>query len=116
MKHSSSLMTVFLMVFVMTFVSACATGGKTVFSDEGDHRINVLTSTQDSKPLSTLVRAALRKNGQTAASLIRVSQDSDDTVKLTGNVQDDATIHEAERVAYQVSGVRFVVNNLAVRN
>lgn len=104
------------MVLTVPLLAGCATGGRTVITDEGDHQVNVLTATQDSKPLSVQVRAALRKNGQTANSLIRVSQDSDDTVKLTGYVSDSAIIHEAERVAYQIDGIRFVVNNLAIRN
>lgn len=84
------------------------------FTESDDHQVNVLTSVEDTKPLSLRVREALRNNGQTAVSNIRVSQDSDDTVKLSGFVSNDAVKYEAERVAYQVAGVRFVVNNLDV--
>lgn len=106
----------------MALLAGCAANGPFVITDgedpvaEKEHRVNVLTATSDSKPLSSKVREALRNNGQTVTARIRVSQDSEDTVKLTGAVNDAGVVHEAERVAYGVAGVRFVVNNLYIRN
>lgn len=96
---------------ISVLITGCASGG---FNDQSDHKVNVLTATQDTKPLSLRVRTGLRNNGQTATAGIRVSQDSEDTVKLTGAVFNDAIRAEAERVAYGVDGVRFVVNNLTI--
>ncbi len=115
LKHSKIRATVMLFGAATALLAGCSTDGKTLFGEDSDHKVNVFTASQDSKPLSVSVRAALRNNGQTAVSRIRVSQDSEDTVKLTGNVDNDAVRHEAERVAYQVEGVRFVVNNLNIR-
>ncbi|MFK7857544.1 MAG: BON domain-containing protein [Granulosicoccus sp.] len=115
MKYLIQRTSLVLMACAMTLVVGCAANGPTIITDT-DHKVNVLTATEDSKFLSVQVRQALRNNGQTAVSRIRVSQDSEDTVKLTGYVNDDAIRHEAERVAYQVDGVRFVVNNLSIRN
>lgn|GEM_PF-2049970 len=100
---------------MFALLAGCNVNGQRGFGDQGDHQVNVLTSTEDAKPLSQLVREALRNNGQTAISRIRVSQDSRDTVKLTGNVSDSAIKYEAERVAASVDGVRFVVNNLNIQ-
>lgn len=104
-----------VMLATSLLLTACETGGGFVLSDESDHSVNVLTATEDSKPLSRLVREALGGDSQTVNASIRVSQDSEDTVKLTGFVQDNQVRYQAERVASQVEGVRFVVNNLVVR-
>lgn len=114
MKQSRTWLSIVLASAATVLLAGCATNGGGVFEEGGDHKVNVFTASQDSKPLSVLVREALRSNGQTVIARIRVSQDSEDTVKLTGNVNDDATRQEAERVAYQVEGVRFVVNNLNI--
>jgi len=122
LRQSLQVASILALVFLMSLLSGCAASGPTVITDEGgllvdkEHKVNVLTATSDSKPLSVQVRAALRNNGQTVTSRIRVSQDSEDTVKLTGAVNNSAVRYEAERVAYGVSGVRFVVNNLTIRD
>lgn len=72
------------------------------------------TTVDDSAELSIRVKQALKSSPQTAVSNIMVTVVSEDSVKLSGYVTDDATIHEAERVAGKVPGVRFVVNSLAV--
>ncbi len=96
----------------ITLVSCAANGGPVIYSD--DHQVNILRNTSDAKPLSNQVRASLKSNARTRTSLIYVSQGSSDTVTLSGQVNDQATIFEAERIAYTVQGVRFVVNNLLV--
>ncbi|MFK7994077.1 MAG: BON domain-containing protein [Granulosicoccus sp.] len=115
MKNSIQRVSVLIMACAMVFLAGCGASGPTIITDT-DHKVNVLTSLSDTKPLSVLVRRALKKNGQTVVSTIKVSQDSEDTVKLSGFVNDDAVRQEAERVAYSVDGVRFVVNNLNLRN
>lgn len=97
-------------------VAGCAWDGGPIFTGEGaDHEFKMGGALEDSAPLSLQVKQALRKNPQTAVSLIQVSSEGDDSVKLAGYVNDDATMAEAERVAYQVPGIRFVVNALQVR-
>lgn len=76
---------------------------------------DILTTVDDSAELSLKVKHALRTSPQTSLLRINVAQVSEDTVKLSGFVNDDATRHEAERVASQVPGVRFVVNTLNIR-
>lgn len=78
---------------------------------EGD----IGTVVDDTAALSVKVKKALRNSPQTSNVNIRVTTVSDDTVKLSGFVTNDAVLYEAERVANGVSGVRFVVNSLVVR-
>lgn len=82
-------------------------GGPLITEDIG-------TTVDDSLELSVKVKLALRRAPQTAVSNIMVTTVSDDSVKLSGFVTDEATVHEAERIASQVPGVRFVVNSLGV--
>ena len=91
----------------------CATeNGPVVFSD--DHQVNTFAPIENSAPLSNQVRAALKASARTRYQQISVGQDNEDTVKLSGTVNDSALTFEAERIAYTVTGVRFVVNNLIV--
>lgn len=68
----------------------------------------------DTTDLSVRVKQALKRTPQTSFSRILVTKVGDDTVKLSGFVQNDATSYEAERVAGQVAGVRHVFNSLVV--
>lgn len=104
-----------VMLATSLLLTACGSGGGFVLSDETDHGVNVLTAKENSKPLSRLVREAQGGDLQTVAASIRVSQDSDDTVKQTGFVQNNQVRFQAERIASLVEGVRFIVNNLVVR-
>jgi hypothetical protein len=94
-------------------VSGCQFDGQPVFKDD-DHSFNFGGSTNDSAPLSERVRQALRNNPETAIVRVQVSQISEDSVKLSGFVDNDAISHQLERVAGQVEGVRFVVNSLFI--
>ena len=76
---------------------------------------NIGTVVDDTAELSVKVKRALRSAPQTSNVNIRVTTVSEDSVKLSGFVSNTATADEAERVAGQVSGVRFVVNSLVVR-
>lgn len=111
-----SLNVVVLVVMPVSMLAGCGFDGGPVFDgSSSDHQIRLGGATEDAAPLSLKVRTALRKNAQTSLSRIQVSGVSDDSVKLTGYVNDDAIRQEAERVAGNVPGVRFVVNNLDVR-
>lgn len=97
-----------LMVGCALVLGGCGfDGGPLITQDIG-------TTVEDSAELSIRVKQALKRAPQTAVNSIMVTTVSEDSVKLSGYVTDDATIHEAERVAGQVPGVRFVVNSLAV--
>ena len=99
---------------VLLFNAGCATdGGPSVLSDNG---ITFGGSLEDSEPLTVQVRQRLKNNGQTALAFINVSSPGDDTVRLAGTVQTDAVRQVAERLAYEVDGVRYVVNTLEVSN
>lgn len=100
---------------LVAVLSGCGFDGGPVFSDDMDHKINVGGSVEDALPLSIQVKQALRKNPQTTLSQIQVSTVSEDSVKLSGSVDNDAIRQEAERAAGQVPGVRFVVNALNIR-
>ncbi len=115
LKHLNNPASVMVVAAVSVFLVGCTINGQSVEDSLGDHQVNVFTASQDSKPLSQQVRQKLRKNPQTAVTNIRVSQDSEDTVKLSGFVNNDAIRQDAERIAYQIEGVRFVVNNLSVQ-
>jgi len=96
------------MVACALVLGSCGFDGRPLITE------NIGTTVDDSAELSLRVKQALKRAPQTAVSNIMVTKVSDDSVKLSGYVTDDATAHEAERVAGQVSGVRFVVNSLAV--
>ncbi len=100
---------------LVAVLSGCGFDGGPVFSENFDHKVNMGGDVADSLPLSVRVKQALRANPQTTLSQIHVSSVSDDSVKLAGNVDNDAIRQEAERVAGQVEGVRFVVNSLNIR-
>ena len=99
-----------LVLSAAIFVSGCQTASQPLFDDD----FLVLPGEQTTN-LSLVVMRALKNNGQTATSNIRVTSLSDDSVKLSGFVSNSAELYEAERVAYDVSGVRYVVNGLVVR-
>lgn len=100
---------------LVAVLSGCGFDGGPVFNENFDHKVNMGGDVADSLPLSVRVKQALRANPQTTLSQIHVSSVSDDSVKLAGNVDNDAIRQEAERVAGQVEGVRFVVNSLNIR-
>lgn len=108
-------MKISILVPVVVLLSGCGFDGGPVFKEGSDHKINVGGDLEDALPLSVQVKQALRKNPQTALTQIQVSSASEDTVKLSGSVDNDAIRQEAERVAGQVPGVRFVVNALNIR-
>ena len=95
-------------------LSSCQLNGEPVFKDT-EHSFNVGGPVNDDAPLSDRVREALRNSPETAILRIQVSQLSEDSVKLSGYVDNDATMHEAERIAGGVDGVRFVVNAINIR-
>ena len=96
-------------------LSGCAWDGGPVIQSDGDHQINLGGPLTDSKPLAAQVRQKLRNNGQTALARIQVSSPESDTVRLAGYVSNDGIRQEAERLAYEVDGVRFVLNTLDIR-
>ncbi|MFK7854434.1 MAG: BON domain-containing protein [Granulosicoccus sp.] len=95
-------------------VAGCSFDGEPIFKDGEGPSIDVLGKVEDSAPLTVRVKKALRNNAQTSLARIQISSPSDDTIKLSGFVDNDATRYEAERVAGNVSGVRHVVNNIDV--
>lgn len=101
---------------VVLGVSGCAFDGKPIFKDGESADVKIFEPINDSAPITLKVKRALRNNAQTAQERIQVSSPSDDTVKLSGFVSNDAAKYEAERVAGNVSGVRFVQNNLDVNS
>lgn len=90
-------------------LSGCQNAGGPVITED------LFTVVDDSSDLSVKVKRALRSSPQTAVNNIMVTKVGDDTVKLSGYVINDATSHEAERVAGQVEGVRHVFNSLVVQ-
>jgi len=103
---------VLIVVFVSLFISACQVNGQDVFN-EGF--LESISGDETETELTTRVRQALKNNGQTAILRISVSLLSEGSIKLSGSVPDSATAYEAERVAYGVSGVRIVANDLYIR-
>lgn len=101
-------------VLIATVVAAALAGG---CGFDGSPLIteNIGTTVDDELPLSMEVKKLLRRSGQTAIESIQVTTLEDDVVKLSGYVSDDATSMEAERLAGTIPGVRFVINNLAIR-
>ncbi|MFK7890401.1 MAG: BON domain-containing protein [Granulosicoccus sp.] len=91
-------------------VGGCGFDGRPLITQD------IGTSVEDGQDLSVSVKNALLRSPQTAVDgrNINVSTNGD-TVRLAGYVSDDATSAEAERVAGNVPGVRFVVNTLNVR-
>lgn len=95
-------------------IAGCSFDGEPIFKDGEGPNIGVLGKVEDSEPLTLRVKKALRNNGQTAQARIQISSPNEDTVQLSGFVSNDAVRYEAERVASNVTGVRFVVNNIAI--
>ena len=90
-------------------VGGCGFDGQPVITDD------FITVVNDDAELSLKVKSALRDAPQTAALNIDVTTLSEDTVRLSGFVSNDATIYEAERIANRVPGIRLVVNTLVAR-
>ncbi len=95
-------------------VAGCQGAGQPLFKHK-DEQLNVGGPLQDSKALSVQVRAALRASPKTMLLRISVSTLSEDSVRLSGYVDNKRILHEAERIASQVDGVRFVFNALNIR-
>ncbi len=93
-------------------VGGCQVNGQPIFNEAFLESVN---GSEQPTELTQSVRQALKRNGQTAILSIRVTLLSEDSVKLAGYVPDDATYYEAERVAGNVDGVRYVANGLIVR-
>ena len=108
LKYFGRLPVASLMVSCALLVGGCGFDGRPLITED------LGTTVDDSAELSVRVKQALKRSPQTATSNIMVTTVSEDSVKLSGYVTDDAAIHEAERVAGQVPGVRFVVNSLNV--
>ena len=99
-----------LLLVSSLFVASCQTGGQPLIDDDF-----LALPGEQTTDLSLSVARALKNSGQTATLNIRVKSLSDDTVKLSGFVPNNATLNEAERLAGRVSGVRHVVNGLVIR-
>jgi len=98
---------------VFAFIgSGCQVNGEPIFNQGF---LDSVAGDPEATGLVLAVRNALKRNGQTVNQRIRVSLLSEDSIKLSGFVSDDATFHEAERVAYGVEGVRIVSNGLNIR-
>lgn len=112
MTKSHLVTTIFL---ALLFLSGCAIDrGPDIIEDSSESTLRFGGDLDDSVPLSMKVRQALKQNPQTMHSRILVSTEGD-IVRLSGYVNNDAVIAEAERITNQVSGVRFVVNALYLR-
>lgn len=96
------------MISCALLVGGCGFDGRPLITED------IGTTVDDSTELSVRVKQALKNSPQTAVNNIMVTTVSEDSVKLSGYVSDEATVHEAERVAGMVPGVRFVVNALNV--
>ncbi len=105
---------ILLMGCLVLGISSCSINGEPIFKDGESGNVSIFEPTNDTAQLSHLVRQALRNNAQTAQERIQVSSPNDDSITLSGFVSNDAVRYEAERVANNVSGVRFVLNNLDV--
>ncbi len=97
------------MMSLALVIGGCGFDGQPIITEP------LITTVDDSADLSLAVKRALKKSPQTSIYNILVTTVNEDTVKLSGLVQDDATLYEAERVAGRVPGVRIVLNSLAVR-
>ena len=99
-----------LVISLALVIGGCTSGfGQPVITEP------FLTTVDDTNDLSLAVKRALKKNSQTSIYNILVTTVNEDTIKLSGIVQDDATRFEAERVAGRVDGVRIVLNSLTTR-
>lgn len=98
-----------VVVVMLLLVTGCGWDGGPIINED------IGPAVDDSQPISLEVKKLLRQSPQTAIEAISVVMVSEDSVKLTGFVGDEATRVEAERLADSVPGVRFVVNALAVR-
>ncbi len=109
MKYFGKLPVASLLVSCALLVGGCGFDGRPLITED------IGTTVDDSTELSVKVKQALKRSPQTAVNNIMVTTVSEDSVKLSGLVSNEATSHEAERVAGQVPGVRFVVNALNVQ-
>ena len=91
-------------------LGGCQSFGKPIFTDDFGTKVD------DQSDLSTKVKAALRASPRTAVNNIYVTKTGDDTVKLSGQVDSDATSYAAEEVAESVEGVRHVFNSLQIED
>jgi len=112
LKNLRNVSATLLLVVFSAFGTACQVNGEPIFTDSF---LDSVTGDPETTELTLAVRNALNRNGQTTNLRIVVSLLSDDSIKLSGYVPDDATFHEAERVAYSVDGVRIVSNGLNIR-
>lgn len=102
------------LLFVLA-MSGCEFNERSVIEDNSkDNPLHYGGDLDDSMSLSLRVKRALKNNPQTMHARILVST-KNDTVKLSGYVDNNAVVAEAERIANQVAGVRFVVNALYIR-
>ena len=104
-----------LVCAVVVMVSSCANDGGPIEIGNDDHVVRFGGGLSDTKELTRQVSRRLKSNGQTINAGIKVSSPTEDTVKLSGSVNDDGIRQTAERMAYQVEGVRFVINDLNIR-
>lgn len=98
-----------LVMSLALVIGGCAGFGQPLITEP------LLTTVDDTADLSLAVKRALKNSPQTSFHQIFVTTVNEDTVKLSGVVQDDATLYEAERVAGRVDGVRIVLNSLTTR-
>lgn len=114
MKNCTKTALLIGLIPLSTMLGGCQFTGEPIIKDY-EETFNYGGKVNDDAPLSTRVRQALRNSPETAILRIQVSTLSDDSVKLSGSVSNDAIRYEAERVAGQVAGVRHVVNSLFVQ-
>ena len=114
MKNRTKTALLIGLIPLSTMLGGCQLTGEPIFKDSNEN-FNFGGQVNDDATLSNRVRQALRNSPETAILRIEVSTLSEDSVKLSGFVSNDAISHEAERIAGQVSGVRYVVNSLFVR-
>lgn len=93
-------------------MSGCQLSGQEVFNESF---LTSVTGDEEPTDLTLKVRRALKNNAQTAIYNIKVLLLSEGSIKLSGYVPDSATLHEAERVAYGIEGVRIVANGLNIQ-
>jgi len=93
-------------LFVGTSLVGCESGG--VLGDR-------LPALEDEAPLSRAVADALSRDPEVGRFTIRVKTVDADTVRLSGNVDNDGQKSQAERVALGVDGVSTVINTLFLR-
>ena len=98
----------FVIALAMVVGGCSVDGGPVITEDIG-------TVLNDSSELSVRVKRALRNSPRTAILNVNVVKVSDDTVRISGFVNNQELIYEVERVAGRVEGVRHVFNDLNIR-